>query len=572
MSEVIRDVVVRIRLEQVGNKLTVPDTRQVTGAFDTVNKKASASVKQRLKDEKSVRDSNNLTAKEAVANAQKVRTESIKAAEGFKTLGDGAFTFARGAAFLFTDTEDGLKKLVENISIAQGAFDLFRGGVDVVKGLKEGIGALSAVSQASAAANTALAASNTAVATTGSAAATATTGLTAALGPLGIALGIAGAAYAAYVAFQQKSKKASEEEAKAEREKARQLRESARQFQRFSLQKIRDAGGREASLFSAGASSFSELQAIRRQRDELLKVTDTKKELLAIEKESAEVNKRFNRSLAITSTKLLIQGKLLEKIAAVQKKFPKGGPQADNAAAKVVEEHILQNLDSFKRDVSSSKGFAAATQAVESAKLIVERNQQMKSLLESRLSILDRIKDASKQNLDTAKEELRTAKERVELEKQKAEAAQIAAGRLDPRQRAQLSRLGEKVSSGQQLNRRELQLAEQLGGSIPAIQQFVNQQLRKSGTGFASDISRKFGGKSLVGEGSVLQELQAAEQKNREIVRETQGKAQEVATSTAREQAAILQVMKVIVEKSRTFQQEIADIRNRLDERDANGG
>lgn len=202
MSEVIRDVIIRIGLQQKEAKLKAPDVSDAVRAEQRAQSEAKATAKAqedaRKAAEKSAREAAKAQEKarrDLEQFSQAAQTENLKVADSFKRAGEGAFILARGVAFLSSSSDDDLRKMLATVAKVQGAFDLFKGSVDTVKAVSDGIRAMRAASAATAAANTALAASNAAVATTATAASVATGGLLATLGPIALAATAVGAAF-----------------------------------------------------------------------------------------------------------------------------------------------------------------------------------------------------------------------------------------------------------------------------------------------------------------------------------------------------------------------------------------
>jgi hypothetical protein len=69
----------------------------------------------------------------------KVAKAGIRVGDSLKNAGEGAFTLARGIAFLSADSEKELQQIIKNVAMVQGAFDIFKGGFEVTKGLTESL-------------------------------------------------------------------------------------------------------------------------------------------------------------------------------------------------------------------------------------------------------------------------------------------------------------------------------------------------------------------------------------------------------------------------------------------------
>ncbi|MEX0938538.1 MAG: hypothetical protein WDZ59_11820 [Pirellulales bacterium] len=204
----IRDVVLRLSIQQEDVKLKVPDTKDAQralqgygGSIKDMAQSATKHVDSATDTIKKQGDAVRKAAQEAQDASARVVEGNLRAADSFKQAGDGAFTLARGIAFVSASSEEDLQKAVQTIAAFQGAFDIFRGGTDAVKGIVEGYRALRVASVASAAAETANAAAIAATGTAATGATVAVTGFKAALGPIGIGLAVVGAGIAGGVAL-----------------------------------------------------------------------------------------------------------------------------------------------------------------------------------------------------------------------------------------------------------------------------------------------------------------------------------------------------------------------------------
>ncbi len=217
MTDIIRDVIIKIAIKQDEVRLKAPDLGPVllpireleekvsTGipdAFNEFEKVAVESVKE-ISDEvqeltkgiDGIKPALEQTSKASEESRQKLTDDTLKMGEGFRTAGEGAFTLARGIAFVGVSSEENLQKAFQTIAQIQGGFDILKGGIDVVKGITEGTRALRLVTAQAAVAETGLASANTAVAVTGAAATVSMRALLLTLGPIAIAATAVGAAF-----------------------------------------------------------------------------------------------------------------------------------------------------------------------------------------------------------------------------------------------------------------------------------------------------------------------------------------------------------------------------------------
>lgn len=194
MSDVVRNVTIKLHIQQSDAKLTAPDVSPVTQAaqqietqfaatFAKMDQQASKTVSHSIQSMAKAHDPNdvyavkapevspvtaatnaieasvssNTTAAGSVKVSGTLSSNLMQAGDAYKMAGEGAFHLARGIAFLNIEGEDELAKVVKKIMFYQGLFDIFKGGVDVVKGLYVGTKALAAaytVSAVAAAAST----------------------------------------------------------------------------------------------------------------------------------------------------------------------------------------------------------------------------------------------------------------------------------------------------------------------------------------------------------------------------------------------------------------------------------
>ena len=159
MADTIRDVVVRIGLEQTAQKLRPPDladarseVESLADSLKDLGTESAASISDLENKVDSLSDSLE-RAKVGTDNVgQEMKAAGMSAGEGFKAAGEGAFTLARGIAFMSTSSEEDLAKMVATIAKVQGGFDIFKGGIETVKGLDQAFTQLAATAPALAAA------------------------------------------------------------------------------------------------------------------------------------------------------------------------------------------------------------------------------------------------------------------------------------------------------------------------------------------------------------------------------------------------------------------------------------
>lgn len=143
MADVIRDVVIRIALQQVETKLKPPEIAPTAKAVETINKKIEeTSIAFRMGQKASVDFAGSLRKhyEEAAARAEgfrvKSQAEMLKVGESMSRAGQGAFTLARGIAFMGTSSDEDFQRMIQTVAKVQGGFDLFRGSIETIKGIR----------------------------------------------------------------------------------------------------------------------------------------------------------------------------------------------------------------------------------------------------------------------------------------------------------------------------------------------------------------------------------------------------------------------------------------------------
>ena len=105
MAETIRDVTVRLRIEQVKAKLEVPGVKEaqkgVAGLNVNINKLDKSVKNTSVNIDKSIKQTTtnnvqlNKSIRQTTINYNQLSDSSLKAGEGFRTAGEGVFAFGR---------------------------------------------------------------------------------------------------------------------------------------------------------------------------------------------------------------------------------------------------------------------------------------------------------------------------------------------------------------------------------------------------------------------------------------------------------------------------------------------
>lgn len=275
MSTIIRDAIIRLKLEQAKGKIEAPDTSAITRAYEAETK-AAKEAKKAVDESNTSGRTFSATAKDAAKSAdtwaaglRKVNEEWKKSGSGrdsfgegmarmkaaaaaektaarekaqaasdaaraqvefgratqvsaddmvrsFREGGEGALRMARGIAFLSASGSESLQKLVQKVALAQGAFDVFAGSAKLISNLGAVFG-----------------------------------------GPVAIGVGVATAAIAGGVAIWGHWKQAAEDAAKAQ-EQVRQAAIEFEQQQQSAWERQQQREGQRRSGRATGAGLATE--------------------------------------------------------------------------------------------------------------------------------------------------------------------------------------------------------------------------------------------------------------------------------------------------------------------------
>ena len=390
------------------------------------------------------------------AAAEQARQAKINTSvEAIRSSGEGVFRAWRGAALVFSDTSDGLEKLMNNIRYAQGAWDIFSGSAQLAKGAMR---AFSVVQIAATAAGGyyALALNLIAVAQTRLTAAVvvstnAVRGFVALIGGPVVATAVAAVAIwgAATYAMGGFSKQATETSS--------------------------DLGNlvSQAKLLTGALHEMQDVDLHLKLADELAKI----REQIPYEEKILGLMDR--------------QGDVQKAILDIQKQdIPKKLQNNDDKVAIQAGLGLLKlQEDLQKRNLGIEKDIAQA-----------HREQQAEL----------------QKNLEKQQQILATAKMAAEQERGRVESLQEAVGRLTEVERIELKNLIDKKNSGQELTRSETERLGQIGGSVG--QDVLRSLNIKEGSPLAELLNKAFKGQALTGPGSQLGNLDAAVSKQTGLI------------------------------------------------------
>lgn len=131
-DQVIRDAIIRISL-QAG------DDSNLKGAFQEIRKEAAETQK--------VQEGHTSAIMAATEESRKLREQTVRtteaatqSAEATKQAGEGAFTAARGFTLLASSNQESAAEMIKTVAVAQGAFDVYKGGLETLTGLSRATG------------------------------------------------------------------------------------------------------------------------------------------------------------------------------------------------------------------------------------------------------------------------------------------------------------------------------------------------------------------------------------------------------------------------------------------------
>jgi hypothetical protein len=583
-GETIRDVVIRIRLEQVGERLDPPDyseaVRSAADYAESVETAGAAVIRSQeavSRAMQSVERRQESTAQGARQSAEsfagfgeQAQSSSKQALEAFSKIGDGVFTLVRGLALLSDDGEEGLTRIAENVALAQGAFDTFKGVRDTVVGVVEGVSSLASVARATAGANAALAATNTTVAATGTAAAGAMGALQVAMGPIALAIGaVAAAGYLASKMWADHEAKL-KEQALAAAQAANALALLKTEMRTTSgnilfaelrdLQQLYEKFGNRAG---AGAARGLNIENVRRD--------------LEVERREAT---RGRSTTMNTEAQIARFDAMAKAMAAESSRLSTETFHAATFSGKAKADQLRASIDKQLAEVEASRVKAVEQLASdrEKEKASLERSVELsKQLFDLENSKVDAVRSAAEENrksLEMKQKELESTQKLIDAERKRAQSTEERLGRLSGGDFARFQRLSQRLESGAKLNRDEMHFLEsatpdiagdRVGSEFAAI---GRSRLAKSG-----DVTRPFnrsaGGEFGVGRLDELNRLNAsvnalkftdAESGLSEIAQ----RLEELRTQQKQDEDAIERVLRGLIQDRTQFERRVQAIENGL--------
>ncbi len=342
---------------------------------------------------------------------------NMKTLDSFKQAGEGAFTLARGIAFLNSSSEKDFQQTLLVIAKFQGAFDLFKGGTDTIRGLVE----------ASKVLTTSMAAQSVAQAAVGTSATAAAGGLTlmqVAMGPIGIALAAITAVVGIFLYTWSKVKEETEKNTKAWQDATRSV------------------------------------EGLRRAKD-LLNTADSQNRISELRGPQQQMQDLEQQVVATRNT-----------IRSLGTEIRRARNQQDTFTDPTIQSQ------------QTAKELAGRLDLNEAIQL--RRNQE-----EGILSLQNRQSQEAEKQYEKQLQTLEVLRDKLKHEEQRLQSMDAQFASLNGIERKELEILSLKAESGK-LTREELLTLQKLGGS--AVAGFVGNQLGAMGQAQGSrDIFARFG-------------------------------------------------------------------------------
>ncbi len=457
-GQTIRDVVIKIRLEQAGpTKLRAPDTSEIdratkqttaaaTAAFTAEEREALASYSRIMRERKKMQDDaaklaentakyadgidptgGQVLSNRAQRNEQDRQRQSAaelsatkQQIEAYSAIGEGAIRAARGVAFLTAANEDDMRVALQYVAAAQGVLDVFAGTANIVK-------ATITLRQAQTVTTAAAVASETALAGAATTATAATTSQTAATWALNAAMSgnpvvLAGIAVATIaVAAGYTLLKQSTDEA-------------------------------EAAIIRSNGT----LNAIGTNFERLAELTQRGSEAIAAAGES----------FSVAMQRIQLDG---------QRPFA----NADDQIRAIEKELIVRKS---LLDAASVRG-TAGVGVTGAAGVKLQNNQFETTAAQELLSIRQKQTDELQKQRDLAAQALDTSRRTVEAEKDRLRTAEERFGRLSRGEQERLKGIADRQKNGGQLTEQEARFLEQSGFGGANTSAFFQKRGQEGGFG-----------------------------------------------------------------------------------------
>lgn len=502
MGDVIRDVTIRVKIDQLDFTLKVPNVEQVNAALDKTNesirtvsstieqsysklisasaasaeasKQAAATelaniqvIEQKTaiatKSEETIRKEQEKSAQDASKFRDQATKSQIEVADKLKGSAEGVFVLARGIAFLSTNSEKDFEQVLRNVAKVQGAFDLFKGSVDAVKNLYEAYRALKTAQEAAAASQLALNAATTAGSVANSTAAATAGTAAAALNPISLAvIGVTLAVGAGALAWKHYS-----DEAKKSKEAEETLKKQTEYATKLNAQ-VEALAENYAHAFSilesqgdiANQKLDLQLSEFRGNPNEL-----DKKTIAGATATDSANRERLKETLVAGGAKRRVnrgEGFAPDEDAGIDI-----GSKEDRTNRVDEARKTVKNVIESDKQVTGEQGKLYGKPELESrlktVQAIATAERQSIEIEQRVLEVYQRQGDQLRDNHKTKMEELATTKQAIVEEQKRLTSAEARFGSLDKKQQEELKAIAGKSSKGEKLSQAEALQLQQSG-------------------------------------------------------------------------------------------------------------
>lgn len=502
MSETIRDVVVRIRIQQEKSKIEVPGVEQarqqvekftqtsVDGAAkrSKAEKEAGAAIEQARKAEEQRLKELDSALKEHTAATERGRQAKLQMGEALKLTSSGALSLARAYALSTAATEEDMQAAIRNVAAMESYIHTATGVIDMATGIAKGYHAIKVAADSAATANKALAATNALTAAAGGAAG-AGRGISGIVGQAagGVAGGaIAGAAVGGggFVAGVKAFALASAGFGAAA-VKLLALPVAIGVALGDIIDRLRGGEGLSVigSMFDARSdAAAAEEKTSKMQRDREAKLAFVQQQNERVGQESADAAQLRAAGQQTESALIDAQG---------------NDPRAQLAAIAQAQAQARSGLATARQNVSAAGARADQRQASGQPAILGETTaameeqaaaaERVKDLEAKRLGALNQIRDNLNQQKDAAKSALETARQQLKTEEDRNKTAAQRFAQMGALEKAQLKQIDKKIAGGEQLSESEVAFLEKQGFAQGETEKYRQQQAEREGFGNLSD-------------------------------------------------------------------------------------
>jgi hypothetical protein len=549
MSETIRDVVVRIRIQQEKSKIEVPGAEQarqqvekltetsVEGAKkrSKAEKEAGAAIQQARKAEEQRLKELDIALNQHTAATERGRQAKLQMGEALKLTSSGALNLARAYALNTAATEEDMQAAIRNVAAMESYIQTATGVIDMATGIAKGYQAIKIAADAATTANKALAASNALAAASGAAGAGrgigGAAGGAAAAGGGAIAsaavAGGGGALLAGAKAFASAIAGFGVILAKFLVIPAAIALAFTEVIDRLS------GGGGIGSMFAArsgAAAAEKQTDKMQRERDSRLAFVQEQNDRVG--QESADAAQLRAAGQQTESALIDAQG---NDPRAQLSAIDEARARAQGGLATAQKGVAAAGARAEQRKASGQPAIMGeTTAAMEEQAAAAER---VKDLEAKRLGALNQIRDNLNQQKDAAKSALETARQQLKTEEDRNKTAAQRFAQMGALEKAQLKQIDKKIAGGNELSESEVSFLEKQGFAQGKTEEFRQKQAEKEGFGNLSDATTGRDRKKET-------ELRSQIEQNQQQLATIENEIGEVTTQIGEQQQALVKAIK----------------------------